>query len=119
MLDKPGAALLIAEARAALEAGVAAGFPQKVIANALGIAQRELEREPVLAQEERARLTRLIGTDGEVTHLNAALARSIREGSVQIDDPALLDHLIRTTVGKLEVDQPAYPAFRAWRDSAP
>ena len=33
----------------------------------------------------------------------------------QLLDIALLDHLIRTTIAKLEIDQPAYPAFKAWR----
>jgi hypothetical protein len=41
--DDPPAALIVAEVRSALEAGLAPGFPQKVAANALGIAERELE----------------------------------------------------------------------------
>ena len=41
--DEPPPALILAEVRAALEAGLAPGFAQKVAANALGIAQREAE----------------------------------------------------------------------------
>lgn len=40
--DDPPAALILAAVRAALETGLAPGFAQKVAANALGIAQREL-----------------------------------------------------------------------------
>jgi hypothetical protein len=115
MFDRPSPSLLIAEARKALEEGVAPGFPQKVVANALGIAQRELEIGPPLAEEERQRLVALLGEDDDLTVLNARLAATIREGAIVSDDPALLDHLIKTTIAKLEIDQPAYPAFRAWR----
>ena len=116
MLDSPSAALLIAEARKALDAGVQPGFPQKVVANALGIAQRELERGPAMAEAERERLCLLLGEDGEATRLNRRLAQAIRAGEITPGKPALLDHLVRTTVAKLEIDQPAYPAFRVWQD---
>jgi hypothetical protein len=115
MLDKPPAAMLIAEARRALEDGVAPGFPQKVVANALGIAQRELDLGPGLTDAERQRLRGLLRDAGDTPALNAALADAIRAGTIALDDPALLDHLIRTTIAKLDVDQPAYPAFQAWR----
>jgi hypothetical protein len=118
MFDKPSPPLLIAEARRALDAGVAPGFPQKVVANALGIAQRELEMGPALAEAERTRLADLLGEDGDLAALNSAMAAAIRNGAVDCADPALRDHLIRTTIAKLEIDQPAYPAFRAWRGDA-
>ena len=118
MFDRPSPSLLIAEARKALDTGVAPGFPQKVVANALGIAQRELEMGPSLAAEERERLIALLGSDGDLTALNARLSEAIRESTLAADDPRLLDHLIRTTVAKLEIDQPAYPAFRAWREGS-
>jgi hypothetical protein len=118
MFDKPPATLLIAEARRALDAGVAAGFPQKVVANALGIAQRELEMGPGLVEAEHKRLVALIARDDTLPALNAALASIIRSGEIALDDVALLEHLIRTSVAKLEVDQPGYPAFRAWREGA-
>ena len=116
MFDRPSPSLLIAEARRALDAGVAPGFPQKVVANALGIAQRELEMGPSLAEAERERLLALLGAEGDLASLNARLSAAIREGAIATDDTALLDHLIKTTIAKLEIDQPAYPAFRAWRE---
>ena len=114
MFDRPAPSLLIAEARRALDAGVASGFPQKVVANALGIAQRQLEAGPALAEQEHARLTKLLRAEGDLPALNANLSKAIREGALPVGDPVLLDHLIRTTIAKLEIDQPAYPAFRAW-----
>jgi hypothetical protein len=115
MFDRPCPSLLIAEARKTLDDGVEPGFPQKVVANALGIAQRELEKGPALADEERKRLVALLSGEGELAELNARLGVAIREGAIAPDNPALLAHLIKTTVAKLEIDQPAYPAFRTWR----
>ena len=118
MFDRPAPSLLIAEARRALDAGVAAGFPQKVVANALGIVQRQLETGPELADAEHTRLGALLDQDGDLGALNAALASAIRDGSIALYAPQLIEHLILTTIAKLEIDQPAYPAFRAWRARA-
>ena len=118
MFDRPAPSLLIAEARRALDAGVASGFPQKVVANALGIAQRELEIGPALAEAELRRLPPMIGWDGDLDELNADLADGIRKGTFDLSSPALIEHLILTTIAKLEIDQPAYPAFKAWREGA-
>jgi hypothetical protein len=53
VFDDPPAVLIIAEVRAALEVGLSPGFSQKVAANALGIALRELAaRPPEAAQDE-------------------------------------------------------------------
>ena len=115
MFDKPSPSLLIAEARKALDAGVTPGFPQKVVANALGIAQRELELGPALMERERDRLVALLGGGEGVPALNSGLAAAIRDGTIDSRNAALIGHLIATTIAKLEIDQPAYPAFRAWR----
>jgi hypothetical protein len=115
MLGNPPAALLIAEARRALESGLAAGFPQKVAANALGIAERELALEPALIDEERDRLTALVGPDGDLAEAHARLCTGIAQGT--IGGNALVEHLIRSAVASLSVDQPGYPAFKAWQGS--
>lgn len=115
MFDKPPPSLLIAEARRALDAGVAEGFPQKVVANALGIAQRELELGPDLAKAEVERLCGLLGHLGDLKCLNAEVAGRVREGADPFDDRALLGHLVLTTIAKLEIDQPGYPAYRGWK----
>ena len=95
MADNPPASLLIAEVRRALEIGLPTGFPQKVAANALGIAERELQNGPAIPPDEAARLS-----------------AAIREGDTS---EGLVGELIRITVAKLEIDQPGYPSFAAWR----
>lgn len=98
MADNPPPAMLVAEVRAALEAGLAPGFAQKVAANALGIAQRELENGPPVSDEDAARLS-----------------AAIRSGDI---DHELVGELIEITIAKLQIDQPTYPSFRAWVDGA-
>ena len=98
MADNPPPAMLIAEVRAALESGLAPGFAQKVAANALGIAQRELENGPAVSAEEASRL-----------------CAAIRAGE---SDDALVGDLIRITLAKLAIDQPTYPSYRAWVEGA-
>jgi len=96
MADSPPAALLVAEVRKALEQGLAHGFAQKVAANALGIAQRELENGLPASEAEIERL-----------------CEAVRAGSI---DDALWGDLIRITIAKLEIDQPNYPPYRLWKD---
>ena len=114
MQDDPPADLLVAETRKALDAGLAPGFPQKVAANALGIAQRELERGPCYAEDERTRLFELLGETGGVEELNRKLAQAIRAGD-GLRESDVMRHLILTTCAKLSIDQPAYPGFLALR----
>ena len=115
MHDSPAPELLIAQVRHALEDGLAPGFAQKVSANALGIGLRELTLGPVSSAAERERLNRLLGCNSaDLGDLNRRLAEGIRDGTC-VDDPRLVAHLIRTTIDKLEVDQPGYPAYRAWK----
>lgn len=118
MHDRPPPEMLIAEVRKVEQAGLAPGFARKVADNALAIATRERELGPGQAASEMERLTELVGTDGDLATRNHRLAEAIREGDFGGDDPKLLAHLIVTTIAKLEVDQPAYPAFRRWKDGA-
>lgn len=96
MSDNPPAHMLVAEVRKALETGLAPGFPQKVAANALGIAQRELEHGPAMSLDEAERLCAAIRTGG-------------------VGD-ALVARLIEASIAKMKIDQPNYPGFAAWRE---
>ncbi|MFN3510882.1 MAG: DUF6285 domain-containing protein [Tsuneonella troitsensis] len=116
MLDDPPARLIEDEARKARGAGQTSAFAEKVAENALGIARRERELGPILAAEERARLGELLGGEGDLPSLNLALATALREGTLDLHDDAVTDHLIRTAIAKLQVDQPTYPGFRALSD---
>ncbi len=115
MHDRPPPELLVAEVRKAEQAGLAPGFAQKVADNALGIAARERELGPAQAAAEMDRLGELVGVEGDLAARNHRLAETIRSAEIDGRDNKLLDHLIRTAIAKLEVDQPAYPASRQWK----
>lgn len=84
------------------------GFHRKVAANALGIVSRELAQWPAAEAAAVARMQAILGRDGGYETLNAALAEALREGSVSGDDPVVFDHLRRTALDTLAIDQPRY-----------
>jgi hypothetical protein len=115
MQDDPPGALLLEEVARALKAGIAPGFQQHVAANAIALAQREDRLAAESHAQEAERLRGLLDRDGSLPELNFALAEAIRTGAITLSNAALREHLVRTTIEKLEVDQPNYPAFRAWK----
>lgn len=98
---------------AAKESGPHIAFQMRVAGNALEIAQRHLDLAPAAEAEELARLKTLLGRDGTLAELNAALALAIRAGEIDLTTPGLSDHLWATTLAKLAVDQPNYAGYRA------
>lgn len=113
MQDKPCAEYLVAEVCKALGEGLSPGFAQKVAVNALGIAQRELAISQASSAAECVRLEKLFGLDGDLVERNSRLAKDIRSGRKA--DEALVEHLILTTLAKIEVDQPSYPPLKEWK----
>jgi hypothetical protein len=53
---------------------------------------------------------------GSLADLNRALADRIAKAEVDLQTPGLADHLWRTTLDKLAVDQPNYASYRRERD---
>lgn len=103
----------LAEARE--ELGGHRGFHALVAANVVEIVRRELELAPAAEAAEAERLRTLLGRDdddGDTTELNRLLCEAIREGRLAVDDPGLLDHLDRTTLDRLAIDQPGYSGAR-------
>lgn len=84
------------------------GFHRKVAANALGIVERELTVWPAHEAAAIERLRALLGRDGDFDTLTIALAQGLRDGTVLATDPAVFDHLKRTALAQLSVDQPRY-----------
>ena len=115
MQDKPDAPMLLAEVQTELKTGIAPGFQQAVAANAIALALREQDKAAAGHAAEHARLVELLGHDGSLDALNRLLATRIREGAMDRTDSTLTRHLILTTIEKMIVDQPRYPAFRACR----
>jgi hypothetical protein len=123
MNDRPHAAELLKAARAALAAELLPVLPEALrymglmIANAIAIAERELEAGDTAARAERERLRRLLSEcsapvaaeeiSTALARYNRRLADDIRAG--RFDGKrrdALLEHLRLTTGEKLAVSNP-------------
>ncbi len=113
MLDAPDGKAILQEVQAALKAGIAPGFQQAVAANALALVLREEDLGLAAAEAESARLAVLLGHEGTLAEMNQALCDGIDNGT--LEGPQLEANLIRSTIEKMEIDQPAYPAFKAYR----
>jgi hypothetical protein len=118
MMDQPSALELVTavrefiEKRAMPELQGHTAFHARVAANALAIVMRELEQGAKAGAEETARLKALLGADeAALDQMNRDLCRRIREGTIALDDPALAEHLCKTTVAKVAIDQPTYSGF--------
>lgn len=83
-------------------------FQCRVTVNVLAQVRRELLLAPGQADAERARLTALLGHPGERDELNRELAARIRAGEIALDDPALLDHLRRSLLEALRINNPKW-----------
>ena len=81
-------------------------YQARVAANAVDLVVRQLTLAPTADSAEHARLRALLGRDGSVADLNAALATGLAEGTIAAADAA--QHLRTTTLAKLAVDQPNY-----------
>lgn len=87
-------------------------FQLRVSCNALDLVARQMAQEPEFDAAEVERLTKLLGHGGALVDLNAELSRKIADGEVTLETPGLADHLWKTTLAKLAVDQPQYGPYR-------
>ena len=87
-------------------------FHTRVAINVLNIVRRELEHGPRLDAEELERLKNLLGREGTLEELNAELCRKIQSGDLDRRSKDLMEHLLRTTLGKVSIDQPSYSAYK-------
>jgi hypothetical protein len=94
------------------EIGGHSAFKLRVAINALDLVTRQLALERCSDATETARLSALLGIQGSLGELNRALADRIAGGEADLQTRGLADHLWRTTLAKLAVDQPNYAAYR-------
>ena len=87
-------------------------FKLRVAINALDLVTRQITMEPASDTAETTRLSKLLAMQGSLSELNRALADRIAKGEVDLQTPALADHLWQTTMDKLTVDQPNYASYR-------
>ena len=92
--------------------GGALAYQARVAANMLDIVRRQAALAPAADADERQRLQSLLGRDGDLATLNQGLADAIASGTLTLATPGLAEHLWRSTLDKLAVDQPAYDTYR-------
>ncbi len=90
----------------------ALAYQSRVAANMLDIVRRQGALAPQADAAELLRLQRLLAEPGDLPALNHRLAERIADGSIGLATPGLADHLWRTTLDKLAVDQPAYVTYQ-------
>ena len=126
MIDRPSPDELLAAAARFLreEAGpalqrsgagldnAALAYQSRVAANMLDIVRRQAALAPQAEAAEVLRLQHLLGEPGDLATLNRRLAERIADGGLDLATPGLADHLWRTTLDKLAVDQPGYVTYR-------
>lgn len=83
-------------------------FQCRVAINVLGIVARELRLGPEAARGARDRLRALLGVDGSLDALTRVLATGLRDGTVDLDAPALRTHLVESLREALRVNNPAW-----------
>ncbi|MDD9935327.1 MAG: DUF6285 domain-containing protein [Myxococcales bacterium] len=92
-----------------------AQFRGGVALGALGTVQRELSLRPECDERARAGIADLLGEEGSLPALEAALCERIRAGEVDATDSRLLRLLRETTMARLAIDSPKYPSYLAAR----
>ena len=118
MMDQPSALELVTAVREFIERHAIpqlqghTAFHARVAANALAIVARELDQGAESSNEERGRLSALLGIEGTLEQQNRELCRRIRSEGISLDDPALGEHLRQTTLAKVAIDQPNYSGFQ-------
>lgn len=83
-------------------------FLARVAANALSVVRRELVQGPAAEAAAIARLASLLGQDGDLATLNAALCARLRDGAMDRDTPGLLAALKANITEQIAIDQPSY-----------
>ncbi|CAN5147000.1 DUF6285 domain-containing protein [soil metagenome] len=123
MQDQPTPVELVNAVAEFLRADVApqlsghAAFKLRVGLNALDLVVRQLTNESSGDAAEAERLSKLLGTSGSLEKLNRLLAAHIASGEMDFQTPGLTQHVWKTTMDKLAIDQPNYAAYRRERDT--
>ena len=88
-----------------------AAFHARVAGNVLDMLAREMALAPGHRAAETARLESLLDESGDLATLNRKLCDKIASGEMDLSTPGLQQHLIKTTMGKLAIDQPRYQGY--------
>lgn len=91
-------------------------FHAHVAKNSLSVVLRELQLEGGNNKSEKERLEKILKTNDSIKKMNKLLCQGIDNEQIDISDNHLIDHLFKTTMEKLSIDQPSYSSFLAEKD---
>ena len=86
-------------------------FHAHVAKNSLQIILRQLKLEEKNNRFEKNRLKEILKIDKDLNELNKILCQKIDNEEIDINNDDLIDHLFKTTMEKLSIDQPNYSAY--------
>ena len=86
-------------------------FHAHVAKNSLQIVLRQLKVEEKNNQSEKSRLKEILKIDRDLNEMNKILCQKIDNEEIDINNNDLIDHLFKTTMEKLSIDQPNYSAY--------
>ena len=86
-------------------------FHAHVAKNSLQIILRQLKLEEKNNRFEKNRLKEILKMDKDLNELNKILCQKIDYKEIDINNNDLIDHLFKTTMEKLSIDQPNYSAY--------
>ena len=86
-------------------------FHAHVAKNSLQIILRQLKLEEKNNRFEKNRLKEILKIDKDLNELSKILCQKIDTEEININDNDLIDHLFKTTMEKLSIDQPNYSAY--------
>ena len=92
-------------------------FHAHVAKNSLNIILRQLRLEKENNSKEKKRLKEILKIDGDLIELNKILCEKISNDEINIKDNNLIDHLYKTTMEKLSIDQPNYSGYLAEKNN--
>ena len=92
-------------------------FHAHVAKNSLNIILRQLKLEEENNSKEKKRLKEILKIDGDLIELNKILCEKINNDEININDNNLIDHLYKTTMEKLSIDQPNYSGYLAEKNN--
>ena len=92
-------------------------FHAHVAKNSLNIILRQLRLEKENNSKEKKRLKEILKIDGDLIELNRILCEKINNDEINIKDNNLIDHLYKTTMEKLSIDQPNYSGYLAEKNN--
>lgn len=113
-IDRPTASELLSAVREHLKEKLAPtlegqpAFHLRVATNVLAIVERTLSEGDTMDRAEKDRLVALLGAEGDLVGLNQLLSRAIRDGELDGQKEAVLEHLRKTADDKLSLANPRY-----------